>query len=133
MAESGKGKFVIDASFFISYLLPDENDKKVENILGLYKKGKIIFYSSPIFPLEVLNGILAAYLRKRITEKFASGLIDRLQAIDIIYQNTDPRKIFALAIKENLSIYDASYLWLAKMNNTTLLTLDKNLIKITTK
>ena len=38
-------------------------------------------------------------------------------------------EVFYLAIKENLSYYDAVYLYLAKKNNLILISDDKDLIK----
>lgn len=39
-------------------------------------------------------------------------------------------EVFKLAIKENLTVYDAAYLWLAKSKKVKLQTLDKQLKKI---
>ena len=127
MAESTNRQFVVDASFVLAILLPDENVKALDNTLDLYAQGKIGFFSTHILPFEVLNGIRSAVLRKRINKnlatKLASHFFDlKIPVIDVDFGNT-----FQLAVRNNLTVYDASYVYLAKSKNIPLLTQDRQL------
>ena len=75
MAESTNRQFVVDASFVLAILLPDENVKALDNTLDLYAQGKIGFFSTHILPFEVLNGIRSAVLRKRINKNLATKFL----------------------------------------------------------
>ena len=133
MPEESIKECVIDASFMLSHLLPDENSDSVKALFKLYKENKIKFISSPIFPLEVLNGIRYSFIRKRIDQETAKSFVNNFLELRVEVQNVNTKEVFSLSLKENLSVYDASYIWLAKNNNTSLLTLDKNLINIIAK
>lgn len=133
MQEENIKTFVIDASFILSYFLPDEDQAEVYQTFDNYQKGEINFLSSVILPIEFTNGIKFALTSKRLTEERAFILLEDFQNISIEYPPLDLEKVLKLAIKENLSVYDASYIWLAKEYNINLLTLDKNLAKIAAK
>lgn len=120
-------RVVVDASFILSHLLPDEDRPFVEDIFDLYARGKVIFIASPILPYEVANSLKVAYVRKRISLNLARKLIQLFTQLEIFLDVMPMKKVLDLAIKEGLSVYDACYLSLAKKYNNYLLTLDKDL------
>jgi len=45
----------------------------------------------------------------------------------ILFEKVSEKEVFRLALKRNISAYDAAYAWLAKSKKTKLLTLDEKL------
>lgn len=128
MAENTKSStFVVDASFILSALLPDEHAAKTDIVFEKFASGKITLQSSFLLPFEVLNGLKIAILRKRITSKQARVLAKSFLGWDILLEKVEFLKVLALSLKEDITVYDASYLWLAQKEKIRLFTLDKNL------
>ena len=134
MAEKDRNEFVVDASFMLACLIPDEMVDSVKEVFANFKAGNYIFRSSMLFPFEVLNGIKLALTRKRISDavanQLASYFIIFLEGIKL--ETLDLEKCWKLAQDEKMTIYDASYLALAKTNNLPLFSLDKHLQKFAT-
>ena len=132
MAEDISGEIVVDASFILAFLLPDERVEQADEIFDLYEDGKIDFISSVLLPFEILNGLRNSILRKRITKQQAADLAKEFFKIKISLVEIDFKQTFSLSLKENLSVYDASYVWLARLRRIPLLTLDSRLKRLTT-
>jgi len=124
-------KFIIDASFVLSFLLPDENKTEVINIFDRYTQGKIKLSAPDLLSYEIINGLKGAILRKRITIKDATYLIDQFLDFEITLSNVDLSLVLSMATERNLSVYDASYLYLSQKEGAELLTLDSKLKNLT--
>lgn len=122
-------KYIIDSSFMLCHLLPDENIKEVDNIFIKYAQGKAFFLAPYILPFEVINGIRSAVISKRIDRKTAQILIDDFLSVKIELQKVDFKNTLAISSQHNCSIYDASYIALSQDNGLDFLTLDKKLKK----
>lgn len=109
---------VIDASYVLSWLMPDENHPKT-------KVGQKV--APTLLPYEVVNALKSAVLRGRVEEGLAQRLLGEFLSWQINYQNMDSAKTLELAVKHKLSGYDASYVYLAKKMKCELLTWDKKL------
>lgn len=120
-------KFVVDSSFLLCFLLPDERDELVDEILDNYTKGKIQLIASGLFPFEVFNGINVAIYRKRISIEEAKSLGERFLKLTIPLINADYLEIQKTAQDQKITFYDATYLYLSRLYNIPLLTLDKKL------
>lgn len=127
MAENISKGYIVDASFVLAFLLPDEYAKNVDRKFELYSQNKIHFMSTYLLPFEVLNGLKIAVLRKRLNKKLATSLASNFFYFKIKLIKIDLKKSFLLALKRGLTIYDASYLYLTKSKNASLLTQDKRL------
>lgn len=130
MAEStnSNSMVVVDSSFLISTMFPDEKiSTEHTKYLNDFKADKIIFKSCDLLKYEIYNCLKSASLQKRITRKRLDLIEKGFNTMKIEYQNIDFKKTFELSLKHNLSFYDASYLYLAKINKCKLLTLDKKL------
>ncbi|OGY10096.1 MAG: hypothetical protein A2700_02810 [Candidatus Blackburnbacteria bacterium RIFCSPHIGHO2_01_FULL_44_64] len=110
--------------------MPDENSAKVDKVFEEHIQGNLNFLASPILPFEVTNALKSAVISKRINENQATILVSDFQALDIELKQVDFQEALSLGLAKNCSVYDASYLWLARKHNIPLLTLDKNLNKI---
>lgn len=126
MPEENIKIFVIDASFMLAFLLPDERIEQVEEVFKQYSQGKVNLIASKILPFEVINSLKYA-IPKRINPQSAKLLIEDFLKYKIEFEEIDFQDVLDLSLNKNLSIYDASYLHLAQANNLLLLTLDKKL------
>ena len=131
MAANFNKNQVVDASFVLCFLMPDEYDFEVNLFFNQYKSGLINIISTTFLSFEVINGLKTALLRKRIDKNYALSRIREFLDYEIEVQIIDFTKTFLLASQYNLTIYDASYLHLAKLNRVPLLTLDEKLKRLT--
>jgi predicted nucleic acid-binding protein len=119
---------VIDSSFILAYVLPDERNPVVvnlfENLINLVDDAiapNFLFY-------EIHNALIQAVKRKRIEKRFIHEYIEIFQLLPISYVNTGkPKDIIELAFSYELTFYDAAFLELAIRRNITLATLDRKL------
>ena len=124
--------FVIDASFLISIIFPDEKvSSENSDYIKDFRTDKITFQSCELLKYEIYNCLKSAILQKRITKERVAIIEKAFKLMKIEYKTIDFSKTFELALKYNLTFYYASYLYLAKINKRKLLTLDKKLAEIT--
>ena len=120
--------FVLDASFLLSVLLPDEQGTRVaKESSKLLIDENNIFFAPRLLEFEVLNSIKSAIVNKRIKKGSINDVLHAFEKTRIVYVDIDRKKVLNLSIKNSLSFYDASYLYLTRANKTKLLTLDKKL------
>ncbi len=131
MAESinHKKSFVVDASFVLSYLLPDERSAKSEKIFEGYEDKSIKLVSIWLLPFEVINSLTSAVKSKRVNLETARILIDAFLKLSIPLNPVDFQDCFNLSQKTGLTVYEASYLALAQSKHVSVLTLDNKLKK----
>lgn len=121
---------VVDASFILDFLLPDEQSSYVIKTFKEYKKGEMRFIAPIILPFEIANGLKYAVKSKRIKENVAVELLKIFFKLGIDLFQISLEKILLVSMEKELSIYDASYTILAQQENLPLLTLDSKLIKL---
>lgn len=121
--------FVVDASFVLAALFPDERSEKVDAVFARFQKGEINFYSTDLLPFEVLNSLRSAVVQKRLKSKQAETLTEAFLGLEIILEKVKEKEVFMLAVSKKLTVYDAGYLWLAREKKIPLLSLDKTLLK----
>lgn len=120
---------VVDASFILAFLLPDEK-LPTEKFFDSVKKGETEIFSVQLLSFEVVNSIKMAIKRKRLPERIAEKLIKKFFAIKIEIEPINFQEVFCMAVRHDLTVYDAAYLWLAENKKVKLQTLDKQLKKI---
>lgn len=124
-------QIVVDASAMLAKLLPDEKTlAQIKDYFNLFSRGKISFMAPVLLPFEVANGLRSAVKQKRLTEKTAAKLLDEFLKLDISYRRIDFASALKLAIKNEMSIYDAAYIFLAAGEKIPLLSLDQRLLEI---
>lgn len=124
---------VVDAAFAGAWLLPDEHslsaDKVLRSILGL----KLELAVPDLWYYELMNLLVSAHRRKRIAEDQvfeAHQLIDKIPCHAFEQQAPLARdRISRLALRFELSAYDAAYLELADRLQCPLLTFDRVLAR----
>jgi len=123
-------KNVVDASFVLDFLLPDEQSKYVIEVFEEYKKGQMTLMAPVILPFEIANGLKYAIKTKRINQKMALELLEIFLSLKIDLLTSDMYEVLETSLEKELSIYDAAYITLSQQENLPLLTLDEKLKKM---
>lgn len=122
-------KCVIDSSFVLSYLFADERKIEVDDVFTRYENGEINLIAPSLIQFEVANGLRSAVLRKRIPSRHSIQLLHDFLQLDIKTVEQSIETVLVYAVKNNISVYDASYALLAKIHKLQLFTLDEHLRK----
>jgi len=114
---------VLDASAALGFALDDEWDAKAERHLEIVNSDGAAVPA--IWLWEFQNALRSAIRRKRMTEAAALGILTRIAKLPIVVEPVggDVRwsSAFEVAVKTDLSVYDASYLHLALERGLSLL------------
>lgn len=120
--------FVLDASFALTWCFQDEVTAITDAQLDALINGAIAI-APPIWPLEVANAIRTAERRGRLRSQQTDEFMDLVCGLPIeiaqISSTHTFRSVFRLAQEQGLTVYDASYLYLAAEMNLPLATLDR--------
>ncbi len=121
--------FVLDASITLAWCFEDESTPATTTLLDRLSTAEA--FVPALWQLEVVNILLNAQRKKRITPAKVSEFINLLEALSI---QTDYSigsrgfyEILALATSQNLTTYDAAYLELAMRLGLPLATKDMQL------
>jgi predicted nucleic acid-binding protein len=124
--------FIPDASVTLPWRFDDEATPWTEALLSRIERGDQAVVPAH-WPLEVVNALLVALRRGRVTPEEIAEFIEDLSALSIrIESPSDPLQwptIVALAEKHRLTAYDAACLELALRAGLPLATLDGDLRK----
>jgi predicted nucleic acid-binding protein len=127
--------FVIDNSVVMSWCFKDEISPYADAVLDCFQESTALVPS--IWPLEVVNVLLVAERKNRIGEADSVRFITLLSQLPIIveYELTGRimNDLLALARKNKLSSYDASYLDLSMRKGLPLATIGTRLIEAAKK
>lgn len=119
---------VLDASYAIAWAMPDEISPSLQVWMDIGSNGA---YVTAHWPLEVCNSIVLGYRRKRLTTQQASALLKEMSALNIKIDDATARHAWSettdLALRRNLTVYDAAYLELALRRDLPLATRDERL------
>jgi predicted nucleic acid-binding protein len=122
--------FVVDNSIVMSWCFIDETNPYADKVLERLS-GATAFVPA-IWPLEVVNVLLVAERRKRLSEADSIRFLTLISQLPIIVEQERPERfmmeVLALARGNNLSSYDASYLGLSMRKGLPIATLDARLI-----
>jgi predicted nucleic acid-binding protein len=119
--------YVYDSSFFAALVIPDEKIFKEEKLRTHVNEDDEIFVPQ-LFWYEITNVFNNLVLRKRFKVNEVISLYPRLEAVNIIVDNTTgpdySKKLLGFCGEYKLSSYDAAYLELAERKKAVLCTLD---------
>ncbi len=123
-------RLVIDGSVAVCWFLEDENSEAARSGRAEIPGAEAVNVPSH-WMLEVVNALLAAERRKRITSSAVNHAVGILRQMPIRVDGaTDQfagQQTLELARKHALTIYDAAYLELALRTGSKLATLDQAL------
>jgi predicted nucleic acid-binding protein len=122
---------VLDASFAGAWIIPDESSAEAAKLLRQILEGKTEMAVPALWNYEICNLIRSALRRKRMNEPDASEALDLMYHIprqtfdhhDSLFR----KRLMTLAVRFDLSAYDAAYLELADRLQCPLHTNDKHL------
>jgi predicted nucleic acid-binding protein len=124
-------QFVLDASVVITWCFPDESSALAQHVAGMFKRGDTAVAPS-FWPHEVLNALLVAEKRKRISKELTRDFLDDLATLPIVLEQFPAHIVFEriqrLGREHGLTAYDAAYLDLALDRSLPLATLDEDLV-----
>jgi predicted nucleic acid-binding protein len=125
-------RFVLDASIVLSWCFPDENAALAQQVAGMFKQGDTAVAPS-FWPHEVLNALLVAEKRRRVSKELVRSFLDDLAALPIGLEQYPAGVVFdrihSLSREHGLTAYDAAYLDLALDSGLPLATLDEDLVR----
>jgi predicted nucleic acid-binding protein len=108
---------VVDSSFAASWILPDEKSSDADELLAEYEAGQADFAQPEQWFYELLNLLWVARRRNRLGDSEVADAFTLLQRINVrSYPLRDiavQKRVWDLAQKHQLAIYDAAYLELA--------------------
>jgi len=125
-------RIVVDASYCGAWVLQDENSTEAEELLkeALLDGGPVLL-APALWTFEMLNMLKSAVKRKRLTENDARAAVRLLSRIPIQLVSPKPAdtrlRMLELALRHDLTAYDASYLELALRLKIPLRSGDKKL------
>ena len=123
------GRFVIDNSIVMTWCFIDEVNQYADAVLEKLAEAEAVVPT--IWPLEVVNVLLAAERRKRLREIDSVRFLSLLSQLPIHVEQAWPERsmneLLALGRTNDLSSYDASYLDLAMRHGLPIATLDQKL------
>lgn len=123
---------VVDCSFIMSSVLPDETQVVVDRIYQQISDKIYNVFVPGIFYLECNNVLISSLKKNRISKADYDEYLQLLSALPVEIDkfcstNESLYSISKLAIIHNLTSYDAAYLELAIRTNAKVATLDRNL------
>jgi predicted nucleic acid-binding protein len=121
--------FVLDSSVALAWVLPDERSAPIDQLADQLATDRAIVPA--MWPFEILNALLTATRRARISSNDLHGLLGELARLPVEIEQVTMlgqlEAIGSLAARHGLTCYDAAYVELAKRRNMPLATLDKRL------
>lgn len=124
--------FVLDSSVALAWVMPDEDDERADAYLERLLVDRAVV--PELWSLEVANVLLISRRRGRIEEGEIKDAINnlRLLPIDVDHKTHDYAfaDILEIAKVYALTVYDATYVELAKRRALPLATLDKRLSEV---
>ena len=115
---------VVDASVAGAVLFVEK-----EGDVFRQKLSVVSLVAPAILPLELANVCLSKCRRHPGSRAALIAQFEGVFALDIDLREVDIRGVRALAEETGLTAYDASYLWLARVLDADLVTLDRELAK----
>jgi len=123
--------FVVDNSVVMSWCFKDETNNYADIVLNRLTEAAAVVPS--IWPLEVVNVLLVAERQKRLSDSDSIRFITLLSQLPIVVEHERSemmmKEFLVLAMANNLSSYDTSYLHLAMRKGFPIATLDNKLIE----
>ncbi len=122
-------RFVVDNSVVMSWCFKDETNRYADSILDLLVES--IALVPAIWHFEVVNVLLVAERRKRISKADSTRFLSLLSRLPIVAETEHPKTLMkdllGLGRSSKLSSYDAAYIDLAMKQGVPLATSDRRL------
>ena len=120
---------VVDASVIVKWFVEEEGSDKSLKLRDKYIEGRVGIIAPELVIFEALN---ALYYKKLFSEDELKEISEALEAYSLtLYplRGECADKAVEIAFKNDVTIYDASYIALAVIKDTHMYTADKKLIR----
>ncbi len=125
-------KFVIDASVAVKWFIPEEYSDIALKILESFSRRELLLYEPNSMKLEFSNAIRKYYVKGIIKKEIMFEILNEMRRIPISFIAIDWEKVIKaakIALKENLTVYDAYYLVISDEYKIPVITADDKFIK----
>jgi len=120
---------VIDASVIVKWFIDEKDSDKAEIIKEQFINEEINLIIPSLLYYEVLNALKYSKLFKLDELNLVGESIENYGFNAVVIKNEIREKMVEIAINNDISIYDASYIALAEKFNTQLITADEKISK----
>lgn len=126
---------VIDASVLIKFYVPEILSDRAERLLAKVENKDIDLLAPDLIYPEAGNILWKKQRLKELTHSEAEEITDAILSLPLMIEASKSLLPLAvdIAIAYGITVYDASYLSLAKVYETTLITADRKLVDILAK
>ncbi len=126
---------VMDASVLIKFYVPEILSDRAERLLAKVEKQDIDLLVPDLIYLEAGNILWKKQRLKELTRSEVEEITDAILSFPLKIEASKSLLPLAvnIAIVYGITVYDASYLSLAKVYETTLMTADRRLVDVLTK
>jgi len=126
---------VVDASVLIKFYVPEILSDRAERLLAKVEKQDIDLLAPDLIYLEAGNILWKKQRLKELTHSEVEEITDAVLSLPLKIEASKSLLPLAvnIAIAYGITVYDASYLSLAKVYETTLMTADRRLVDVLAK
>jgi len=126
---------VMDASVLIKFYVPEILSDRAERLLAKVEKQDIDLLVPDLIYLEAGNILWKKQRLKELTRSEVEEITDAVLSLPLKIEASKSLLPLAvnIAIAYGITVYDASYLSLAKVYETTLMTADRRLVDVLAK
>jgi predicted nucleic acid-binding protein len=121
---------VVDASVVVKWYLSEPGRETALRLREDYVEGKLTLHAPSLMPYEVLNAV--RYARRDIDVKTLETVAESLSLYGIelnVLRGEYAHLTARVAVENKITVYDAAYIALAKLNDIKLYTADDRLKK----
>ncbi|MHA1722933.1 MAG: type II toxin-antitoxin system VapC family toxin [Candidatus Baldrarchaeia archaeon] len=122
-------KVVSDASVIVKWFIEEEYSDKALKLRDMHVNGEIVIVAPELLPFEVLNALKYSNLFGREELKNAALSLSSYGIELYSLKGMLAEKTVEIAVENDITIYDASYIALADTLNMKLYTADQKLIR----
>jgi len=123
-------KLVVDASVAVKWLIPEEHSYLALKLLKNFSEGAVELHAPLLLKYEVYNALRTYVSRNIITVENAYKLSSIFSQVELNYHEASWEFLQASlkqALEYNITVYDATYITLARELDAALITADKGL------
>ena len=122
-------RLVVDASVIVKWYINEKYSEKALKLRDKHVNGEILLMAPSLLPYEVINALRYSnlYTLEELKLATASLLNYGIQTQPITSKYME--KVVEVAVKNGITIYDASYIALAITKNVKMVTSDEKLIE----
>jgi len=127
--------FVIDASVLIKFYVPEILSNRAERLLARVEKREIALLAPDLIYPETGNILWKKQRLKELTHSEVEEISDAILLLPLKIESSKALLTVAvdIAIAYGITVYDAFYLSLAKVYETTMITADRRLVEALAK